>query len=77
MLADGTRLADRLHGGAGVLAGDAHLGDRGIGDDQLQVVAADGSGLLVRPDGIVAWVEGDGDLDEALRRWFGPISVAA
>jgi hypothetical protein len=33
--------------------------------------------MLVRPDGIVAWVEGDGSLDEALRTWFGQVRVAA
>jgi hypothetical protein len=27
--------------------------------------------MLVRPDGIVAWVEGDGDLEAALGRWYG------
>jgi hypothetical protein len=43
----------------------------------LHVVAADGPAMLVRPDGIVAWVDGDGDLDEALRRWFGPVPVTA
>jgi hypothetical protein len=28
-------------------------------------------GLLIRPDGIVAWAGGDG-LAEALTTWFGP-----
>jgi hypothetical protein len=41
------------------------------------VVAADAPGMLVRPDGIVARVEGDGDLGEALRRWFGSTIVEA
>jgi hypothetical protein len=33
----------------------------------------EGPAMLVRPDGIVAWVEGDGDLDAALQRWFGGV----
>jgi len=66
VLADGSRLADHLHGGSGVLIGAGRpAGER------LEVVAGDGPAMLVRPDGIVAWVAGDGDLDEALRRWFG------
>jgi hypothetical protein len=72
VLADGSRLADHLHGGAGVF-----LGDGRSSDERLTVVAGDGPAMLVRPDGIVAWVAGDGDLDEALRRWFGGVIVEA
>ncbi|MDX3642275.1 FAD-dependent monooxygenase [Streptomyces sp. MB09-02B] len=32
---------------------------------------AEPEALLIRPDGYVAWVSGDGDLDAALRRCFG------
>ena len=46
-------------------------------DERLTVVAGDGPAMLVRPDGIVAWVAGDVDLDEALRRWFGGFIVEA
>jgi 2-polyprenyl-6-methoxyphenol hydroxylase-like FAD-dependent oxidoreductase len=66
VLADGRRLADLMHDGRGVL-----LGEFPVEDARLHVVPADGPGMLVRPDGIVAWVEGDGDLQPALRRWFG------
>ena len=78
VLADGSRLADHLHGGAGVLIGAGRSAD-----GRLEVVApirvagagedGDGPAMLVRPDGIVAWVAGDGDLGEALRRWFGGV----
>jgi hypothetical protein len=75
VLADGSRLADHLHDGRGVLVGGF---DPGLAGDRLHLVAGTGvagtgPGMLVRPDGIVAWVEGDGDLDEALRRWFGRV----
>ena len=81
-----SRLADHLHGGAGVLIDD-RSGNAGSGDDRsgygrssderLTVVAGDGPAMLVRPAGIVAWVAGDGDLGEALRRWFGEVVVEA
>jgi 2-polyprenyl-6-methoxyphenol hydroxylase-like FAD-dependent oxidoreductase len=70
VLPDGRRLADLLHDGRGVL-----IGDFPVNDDRLHVVKGDGPGLLVRPDGIVAWVEGDGDLEDAMRRWFGGVPV--
>jgi 2-polyprenyl-6-methoxyphenol hydroxylase-like FAD-dependent oxidoreductase len=70
VLADGRRLAELLHDGRGVL-----LGDFAVEDDRLHVAKTDGTAMLVRPDGIVAWVEGDGDLDSALRRWFGGVRV--
>ncbi|GAA2608000.1 FAD-dependent monooxygenase [Paractinoplanes durhamensis] len=69
VLADGTRLAAALHDGRAVLVGDFP-----VADDRLRVVTADTPGMLVRPDGIVAWVEGDGELDEALHRWFGKVT---
>jgi len=81
VLADGTRLADHLHGGAGVLIlsgdGDPLLDAAEAAPDRLAVVAGDGPAMLVRPDGIVAWVAGDGDLEEALGRWFGRVTVEA
>lgn len=47
---------------------------------ELPVVGAVGAppGVLIRPDGHVAWVD-DGTragLDEALARWFGPPATA-
>ncbi|MFI6074883.1 hypothetical protein ACIA5C_25310 [Actinoplanes sp. NPDC051343] len=68
VLADGRRLAELLHDGRGVLLGDFH-----VEDDRLRVAKTEGPAMLVRPDGIVAWVEGDGDLESALRRWFGGV----
>ncbi|WP_329568785.1 FAD-dependent monooxygenase [Kitasatospora sp. NBC_01266] len=84
-LDDGTRLADHTHHGRALLVDLA-------GDDQLAALAksypgrlellrgsADGagvSGLLVRPDGFVAWASADGagdpaGLEAALARWLG------
>ncbi|MEU2419598.1 FAD-dependent monooxygenase [Streptomyces sp. NPDC007851] len=83
-LSDGTRLGDRLHGGRAVLldlADDPKLRARAEGyADRVDVltVACPGrpglTGLLVRPDGFVAWAadqdhRGDG-LEDALTRWF-------
>ncbi|MFF1919541.1 FAD-dependent monooxygenase [Streptomyces sp. NPDC058221] len=83
--ADGTRLADHLHGGRAVLldlADDPELRAlaEGYGDrvDVRTVVCAgvpELSGLLVRPDGVTAWAAdrlpaGDA-LVQALERWFG------
>jgi 2-polyprenyl-6-methoxyphenol hydroxylase-like FAD-dependent oxidoreductase len=83
-LDDGTRLADHTHEGRALLADLA-------GDDQLAALAkpyagrlelvrgsSDGagvSGLLVRPDGFVAWASADGvsdpaGLEAALTRWL-------
>jgi 2-polyprenyl-6-methoxyphenol hydroxylase-like FAD-dependent oxidoreductase len=72
-LTGGTRLADHLHGGTGLLL------DLGLGLDSstmdVPVLRStcedhpDLPGLLVRPDGIVAWAGGDG-LTEALATWF-------
>ena len=70
-LADGSRLAGHLHDGAGVLVGPAR-----VTGGRIRAVAAGAPGMLVRPDGIVAWVDGDGDhLDAAVRRWFGDVRV--
>ena len=84
-LDDGTRLADHAHDGRALLVDLA-------GDDQLAALArpyagrlelvrgkSDGagvSGLLVRPDGFVAWASADGVADPAgreaaLARWLG------
>ncbi|WP_260638243.1 FAD-dependent monooxygenase [Streptomyces angustmyceticus] len=64
-LADGTRLADHLHGGQGLLldlAGDAGVRGRAAGyEDRIRVLPArcpgrpELAGLLVRPDGCTAW----------------------
>jgi hypothetical protein len=52
------------------------LGGFAVDDDRLHVAPVkEGPAMLVRPDGIVAWIEGDGDLDSALRRWFGGVRV--
>jgi 2-polyprenyl-6-methoxyphenol hydroxylase-like FAD-dependent oxidoreductase len=71
VLPDGRRLAELLHDGRGVL-----LGDFPPGGDGLHVVRTEGPAVLVRPDGIVAWVEGDGELGGALERWFGAVEPA-
>ncbi|HUD38081.1 MAG TPA: FAD-dependent monooxygenase [Streptosporangiaceae bacterium] len=84
-LDDGTRLADHAHEGRTLLVDLA-------GDDNLAALAkpyagrlalvrgsSDGagvSGLLVRPDGFVAWAAADGagdpaSLEAALTRWLG------
>lgn len=86
-LADGSRLADHLHDGRGVLldlVGSQAL--RAGAEGFVPVVTARSSsglgGLLVRPDGIVAWAADDGAeatdaLDAALARWFLPHAGAA
>ncbi|GAB3989030.1 FAD-dependent monooxygenase [Actinoallomurus acanthiterrae] len=84
-LDDGTRLADHTHEGRALLVDLA-------GDDELAALAkpyagrlklvrggsegAGVSGLLVRPDGFVAWASADGagdtaGLEAALTRWLG------
>ena len=84
-LNDGTRLADHAHGGRTLLV-DL------VGDDQLATLAkpysgrlvlvrgrsngAEVSGLLVRPDGFVAWASAHGASDitglrAAMTRWLG------
>jgi hypothetical protein len=68
VLADGSRLADHLHSGNGVLVG---------GRTPEAPETPETPEMLVRPDGIVAWVDGDGDLDKAVARWFGDVRVEA
>jgi hypothetical protein len=75
-----------LHGGRGVLLdlGGGHARQGTGWADRIDVVSAafagdesDDSlggvtGVLIRPDGYVAWLAPDGgDLAEALHRWFG------
>ncbi|WP_433350583.1 FAD-dependent monooxygenase [Microtetraspora malaysiensis] len=82
-LADGSRLADHMHDGRALLldpSGELSVAAHGY-DDRLKVT--DGPfGLLVRPDGIVAWASDEGaephGLDKALSTWLGaPGSPAA
>ena len=84
-LDDGTRLADHTHEGRALLVDLA-------GDDRLAALAkpysgrldlvrgssdgAEVSGLLVRPDGFIAWASAEGasdpdGLESALTRWLG------
>jgi hypothetical protein len=84
-LADGTRIADHCHDGRALLidlADDAALRELAADrTDRVQVLTAaapshpDLTGLLIRPDGHVAWAaDADGDkasLATALHRWFG------
>jgi 2-polyprenyl-6-methoxyphenol hydroxylase-like FAD-dependent oxidoreductase len=84
-LDDGTRLSDHAHQGRALLvdlAGDdglAALAEAYAGRVELVRGRSDGtgvSGLLVRPDGFVAWASADGASDltglkAALTRWFG------
>ncbi|HEV7651953.1 MAG TPA: hypothetical protein VGP26_27675 [Actinophytocola sp.] len=84
-LADGTRLADHLHDGTGLLldfGGVPPQVDSGVPpqvDSRVRTVRTvraecpdepELPGVLVRPDGFVAWAGGDG-LDAALATWFG------
>jgi 2-polyprenyl-6-methoxyphenol hydroxylase-like FAD-dependent oxidoreductase len=75
VLADSTRLGDHLHGGTGLLLDLGGLPST-VDDKRVPVLRtgcpdhADLPGLLVRPDGIVAWAGGDG-LAEATATWFG------
>lgn len=84
-LVDGTRLGDHLRTGKGLLLDfDARASLEalaGCWGDRINYVASAAkdrlglSALLVRPDGVVAWV-GDAELDfeaaaEAASRWFG------
>jgi hypothetical protein len=88
-LADGSRLADHLHGGGALLldpAGELRVPVSGY-DDRLRVVAEDLpgraglAGLLVRPDGVVAWAADTGQVDfgalgAALSAWLGAPAAA-
>ncbi|MEU8178887.1 FAD-dependent oxidoreductase [Microbispora hainanensis] len=83
---DGSRLADHLHDGRGLLVRptgsrlDGTAAD-GYGDRVATVTAAirdahAPGALLVRPDGVVAWVEDPETTDseglaDALKTWFG------
>ncbi|MEV4056492.1 FAD-dependent monooxygenase [Amycolatopsis sp. NPDC049688] len=73
----GGRLYDRLRGGRGLLldrTGRLTAGRRADRVDRLAAPAAavDVPGLLLRPDGHVAWIGDDQrDLDDHLTRWFG------
>ncbi|GAA5001274.1 hypothetical protein GCM10023317_33490 [Actinopolymorpha pittospori] len=69
VLADGTRLGEHLHDGKGLLVSAEVDGYA----DRVDSVKADHSGMLVRPDGIVAWAGSDG-LEDALTTWFGAAS---
>ncbi|GAA3787986.1 FAD-dependent monooxygenase [Streptomyces coacervatus] len=88
-LADGSRLADHLHTGRALLldlADDPKLRARAEGyGDRLTVVSAGAAGaaeqpelagMLVRPDGFVAWAADEGQdggdaLEDALKQWLG------
>jgi 2-polyprenyl-6-methoxyphenol hydroxylase-like FAD-dependent oxidoreductase len=81
-LDDGTRLADHAHSGRALLvdlAGDDRPADLAKPyAEHLDLVRgssadADVRGLLVRPDGFVAWASTDGaaGLEAALTRWLG------
>ncbi|MEV0969089.1 FAD-dependent monooxygenase [Microtetraspora glauca] len=82
-LADGSRLADHMHDGRALLldpSGELRAVAHGY-DDRLKVTEGP-LGLLVRPDGIVAWASEDGAepyaLEKALSTWLGaPRSPAA
>jgi hypothetical protein len=74
-LSDGTRLTDHLHAGTGLLLDLGGLPST-VDDKRVPVLRTgcadhpDLPGLLIRPDGVVAWAGGD-HLDEALSTWFG------
>ncbi|MEV7012799.1 FAD-dependent monooxygenase [Streptosporangium sp. NPDC051022] len=83
-LADGSRLADHLHGGGGLLLDPSgELGALVGGHrDRVKVVAEalperpELAGVLLRPDGFVAWAADAGRVDPAaletaLSTWFG------
>ncbi|TDV46049.1 FAD-dependent monooxygenase [Actinophytocola oryzae] len=70
-LGDGTRLGDHLHDGRGLLLDLGGLPTTVA--DAVRTTCPEHPelpGLLVRPDGIVAWAGGD-HLAEALTKWFG------
>ncbi|MFG1653293.1 FAD-dependent monooxygenase [Micromonospora sp. NPDC049275] len=79
--ADGTRLGEHLTAGGGLLldlAGSAAVRDLAMGRVRTQTTKCPGrpglTGVLVRPDGIVAWAGEDGateGLETALTTWFG------
>ncbi|MEU6121146.1 FAD-dependent monooxygenase [Streptomyces sp. NPDC047123] len=81
-----TTLYPLLHGGRGVLldlGGERPLLDTAKPwSDRVDIVEAergedlpDAEGILLRPDGYIAWISPDQDassLPQALERWFGP-----
>ncbi|MEN3533770.1 FAD-dependent oxidoreductase [Microbispora sp. ZYX-F-249] len=79
---DGSRVADHLHEGRGLLVSQGEIGLDGY-DDRVATITtavrdphAPGS-FLVRPDGFVAWARdprgaGGEGLETALETWFGP-----
>jgi len=80
--ADGTRLAEYCQDGSAVLLDLADAPDlRALGEERrLRAVSAKCvnypalTGVLVRPDGVVAWAREDGGVEglpEALARWLG------
>ncbi|MGO4421964.1 hypothetical protein AB4Z54_25480, partial [Streptomyces sp. MCAF7] len=82
--AAGTHPLHRARGVLFDLSADGNAAAAGVGkgwQDRVSVVTAgpvdgvDAAGLLVRPDGFVAWVSTDDDavdgLTEALTTWFG------
>ncbi|RSM94475.1 FAD-dependent oxidoreductase [Nonomuraea sp. WAC 01424] len=74
-LADGTRVADHLHQGRGLLLDlglDLAADPRVPSLPAKPVDARDFRGLLIRPDGVVAWAGDtpDAALEEALATWF-------
>ncbi|MPZ81695.1 MAG: FAD-dependent oxidoreductase [Actinophytocola sp.] len=76
-LDDGTRLADHLRGGAGVLLDLGGLPSHvDLDEGRVRTVRTrcpdepNLPGVLVRPDGVVAWAGGDA-LADALTTWFG------
>jgi 2-polyprenyl-6-methoxyphenol hydroxylase-like FAD-dependent oxidoreductase len=70
-LPDGTRLYEWMHGGRPILLGEVDLTGWA---DRVDVVAAKGEAMFIRPDGYVAWTASEGDeaLPTALTRWCGP-----
>ncbi len=73
-LDDDSHLDDHLHGGAGVLIDPDGTFDPTGRTGRLRVLGSGyAKGLLVRPDGIVAWAGEDGAAgrDAAVERWFG------
>jgi 2-polyprenyl-6-methoxyphenol hydroxylase-like FAD-dependent oxidoreductase len=85
-LADGSRLVDHGHGGGFLLldrtpdGAFAHLAAAWAGRvDSVTDDPATPTGVLVRPDGVVAWATDTTDttgLEAALRRWAGAPSPA-
>jgi hypothetical protein len=72
-------LYDFMQDGMGVLldaSGGKASGIVATATQRVRCVAVDtGPSMLIRPDACIAWADHDGstdDLEEALRRWFGP-----